>query len=382
MPTWMKRGLIGLFLLLFAAAGVVLALSVQRVEGSFSPVFSPDGKQVYFIARETRGLVLGFGYEFYSPPAHVFLREDRFSLRRVPSAGGAVGTVKSWPGSPLEGEKIRAYRGRIFSVAPTELHWAEGEKLEYKVSLRIPAQPSGGHFSVSRQWNGESGELIEKDQWEERQVMAHGSGEAALSGSWELFAVKGEEGYPCAVVAYEQATAEIRVLVKTPVCDELYPEGISEAHVAPLSRREDIERVRNVRDTHDRLMREALAEGLAEYEAWLRVNRQMQDLGLYPKPPQLTARLLGAGELEELRNQEALEPVFEIAGMQFKVGMLRDIMRAIESPGEKTEKSMGQYIVHDDYTTSQALNAFLKSGGTRFYVAYQGRVYELNLWRP
>ena len=57
-------------------------------------------------------------------------------------------------------------------------------------------------------------------------------------------------------------------------------------------------------------------------------------------------------------------------------------MRAIESPGEETEKSMGQYIVHNDYTTSQALNAFLKSGGTRFYVAYQGRVYELNLWRP
>ena len=378
----MKRGLMGLFLLLFAAVGVVLALSVQRVKGFFSPVFSPDGKQVYFIARETRGLVLGFGYEFYSPPAHVFLREDRFSLRRVPSAGGAVETVKTWPASPLEGKRIRAYRGRIFSVASTELRWAEGEKLEYKVSLRIPAQPSAGHFSVSRQWNDESGELIEKDQWEERQVMTHGSGEAALSGSWELFAVKGEEGYPCAVVAYEQATAEIRVLVKTPVCDELYPEGISEADVAPLSRREDIERVRNVRDTHDELMREALAEGLAEHEAWLRVQRQMQDLGLYPKPPQLTARLLGAGELEELRNQEALEPVFEIAGMQFKVGMLQDIMRAIESPGEETEKSMGQYIVHNDYTTSQALNAFLKSGGTRFYVAYQGRVYELNLWRP
>ena len=55
MPTWMKHGLIGLFLLLFAAAGVVLALSVQRVEGFFSPVFSPDGKQVYFIAREPGG---------------------------------------------------------------------------------------------------------------------------------------------------------------------------------------------------------------------------------------------------------------------------------------------------------------------------------------
>ncbi len=381
MPTWMKRGLIGLFLLLFAAAGVVLALSVQRVEGFFSPVFSPDGKQVYFIARETRGMVLGFGYEFYSPPAHVFLWEDRFSLRKVPSAGGAVETVKSWPGSPLEGEKIRTYRGRIFSVASTELSWAEGEKLEYKVSLRIPTQPSAGHFSVSRQWNNQSGELIEKDEWEERQVMAHGSGEAALSGSWELFAVKGEEGYPCAVVAYEQATAEIRVLVKTPVCDELYPEGISEADVAPLSRREDIERVRNVRDTHDELMRKAMADGLTEYEAWLRVNRQMQDLGLYPKPPQLTARLLSTGELEELRNREALEPLFAIVEMQFKVGMLQDIMRAIESPGEETEKA-GRYIVHNDYTTSQELNAFLKSGGTRFYVAYQGGVYELNISKP
>lgn len=382
MPTWIKHGLVGLFLLLFAAAGVLLALSVQRAEGYFSPVFSPDGKQVYFIARETRGVVLGFGHEFFSPPAHVFLWEDRFSLRRVPSAGGTVETVKTWPASPLEGEKIRTYRGRIFSVASTELRWAEGENLEYKVSLRIPTQPRAEYFSLSRQWNNESREWIEKDQWEKRQVTAYGSREAALSGSWELFAVKGEEMYPCAVVAYEQATSTIRVLVKTPVCDGLYPEGISEADVAPLSRRKDIERVQNVRDTHDELMRKALAEGLAEHDAWLRVNRQMQDLGLYPKPPQLTARLLGTGELEELRNQEALEPVFPIVEMQFQVGMLRDIMRAIESPGEETEKSMGQYIVHDDYTTSQALNAFLKSGGTRFYVAYQGRVYELNIWRP
>ena len=49
------------------------------------------------------------------------------------------------------------------------------------------------------------------------------------------------------------------------------------------------------------------------------------------------------------------------------------------STGIPTAKSMANYVIHDDYTTSQALNAFLNAGGTTFYVARGEAVYEVEV---
>ena len=40
---------------------------------------------------------------------------------------------------------------------------------------------------------------------------------------------------------------------------------------------------------------------------------------------------------------------------------------------------MGNYTIHRDYTTSQALNEFLAGGGTAFYVERGDNVFKVEL---
>ena len=63
--------------------GVVLlsgAVTLGRDRGYFAPVFAPDGQSIYAIRREVSATVIGFGYEFWSPPATVWIHRDRFTL--------------------------------------------------------------------------------------------------------------------------------------------------------------------------------------------------------------------------------------------------------------------------------------------------------------
>ena len=377
----MKKIVLAIVLVLVVAAGLLLLAQVQSHQGYFSPVYSPDGSAVYFIARETSGLVAGLGYEFFTAPAHVFVWRDRFSLRKLDPDTGSIEVLRTWPPSPLEGRHLRTYRGRAFSTASTQLRWVDEENLEYKIGIRIPTQPVSEPYFVSRIWNNVTNEMVEKDQWNQEWLAISGSNESPLSGKWEVIVAKGEEAFPCAIVALHSSATEARVLLKDAACDRVYPHGIAPSDVAPLSRRADIERIQDLTDAHDRLTTEALAAGMSEYEASLRVTRRMRDLGYYPKPPQLIARLLGEQELAALGTEQSLEPLFTIAAMQFKVGLFQDIEKAINNPGQEFDKA-GKYIIHNDYTTSQEFNAALENGVQQFYVEYAGRTYEMKILKP
>lgn len=57
-------------LLVLAALVYALGLAgVERYTGYFAPVWDGPGKGIYFIQRDTRGAVWGFGWEHFSPPA-------------------------------------------------------------------------------------------------------------------------------------------------------------------------------------------------------------------------------------------------------------------------------------------------------------------------
>lgn len=371
-----------ILLLLAVVVGVVIFTQVQSHEGYFSPVYSPDGQEVYFITRQTRGLVTGLGVEFFTPPAHVFVWRDRFFLQKLNAETGQVEVLKTWPPSPLEGEHIRTYRGRAFSVISTQLRWVDDVHLEYKIRVRIPSQPSAEQYFVSRRWNDVTSELDEKDEWSKDWVALSGGDVSPLSNEWEVIAPRGGETFPSAIVAYNSSSGAVRVLHKNEAFEHVFPQGITPAELEPLARRADIERIQELKDTHQRLMREALAEGMSESEASLEVIRRMRELGYYPEPPQLVARLLSEGDLDSLRVRQELDPVFAITQMQFTVGLFQDIEKALESPGEPVEKSMGKYVIHDDYTTSQELNKFLQRGGDLFYVETNGQVFELKIEKP
>jgi hypothetical protein len=118
---------------------------------------------------------------------------------------------------------------------------------------------------------------------------------------------------------------------------------------------------------------------MTEHEAALYVVDRMRELGYYSTPPQLVARSLGDEEAERLRSAGRLEPLFVIDEMQFTVGLFQDLERALDAPGTPVDKSMGQYVIHRDYPTSAALNAFLASGGSVFYVRRGPGRFEVQL---
>lgn len=50
------------------------------------------GEEIVFVHRETRSISWSLDYEHFSPPAHVYVLRDRFSLRRLdPGTGPGVG---------------------------------------------------------------------------------------------------------------------------------------------------------------------------------------------------------------------------------------------------------------------------------------------------
>ncbi len=374
----MKKIVLAIALVLVVAVGLLLLAQVQSHEGYFSPVYSPDGSEVYFIARESRGLVAGLGFESLTPPAYVAVWHDRFSLRKLDPGTGRVEILKSWPASPVEGRYMRTYRGRAFSTASTQLRWVDEKNLEYKIGIRIPTQPASERYFVSRTWNNVTHEMVEKDQWSQDWLAISGDSEPTLSGDWEVIAARGEEAFPCAIVALHSSSTEVRVLLKDDACNRVYPDGIRPSDVAQYSRRANIERVRDLKDAQERLTAEALAAGMTEYEASLQVTRRMRELGYYPTPPQLVARLLSEQEVAALGREQTLEPIFTIVEMQFTVGLFQDIEKAIRNPGQEFDKA-GMYIIHNDYTTSQELNAALGAGVEQFYVEYAGRSYEMKI---
>ena len=83
-------------------------------------------------------------------------------------------------------------------------------------------------------------------------------------------------------------------------------------------------------------------------------------------------------EALSLQKQGALEPLFSITEMEFRVGLFQDIERAIKAPGTEVERS-GKYVIHRDYSNSQKLNRFFESRERLFYVETQGRTYRLEL---
>ena len=65
-------------------------------------------------------------------------------------------------------------------------------------------------------------------------------------------------------------------------------------------------------------------------------------------------------------------PLFEIAEAEMASGIFPDIEKALAAPGSEVERSLGKYVVHNDYTTSRGLNAHLATGAREFLVRFRG----------
>ena len=51
----------------------------------------------------------------------------------------------------------------------------------------------------------------------------------------------------------------------------------------------------------------------------------------------------------------------------------------LANPVQAVDKSMGKYVIHSDYTTSQELNAFQATEADLFYVQVGEEIYEMRI---
>jgi hypothetical protein len=364
-----RKALIAMLVLaVLSMAG--LAAAVRHVDlGYFSPQFTPDGSAVVVVVRDARALVLGLGFDMLTPPAHVRVSHDRFSIARVTIANGRVEALKRFPASPIEGAWIETYRPGIYGSAQAHLRWATPEALEYEIGVTVPRQPSSETYVMRRRWDAEKRVWVESQPWESGWAGMGGDEASQLSGNREVTAVRAGGSMPCAVVIVTTGQAKARPILETSECRSAHPDGYAVASLADVLRRSEIERIAHLRRTHDDLVASARARGLSEGDAALEAIRGMQRLGLYPKPSTMVAT-------RAVRASTGA-PVFTISDQEFLVGLFTDIREAIDHPGEEIEKA-GDYAIHRDFDTSRQINQHLADRqDTEFFVQADGALWRI-----
>jgi hypothetical protein len=358
-------------LLLAAVAAGVYGLGLLRIEahqGFFAPVWDRDGKAVYLLQRDTRGVVWGLGWEHFSPPAWSHVLSDRLSLLRLDPESGRTEVLETFEGSPLQGRTTRHYRGRIFNFLSARIDPTE-KGVDFSVRMQVPRVPTSEQWALQGQWRPGA---PARAQWSMKWAGSMAAPDQILVGGVELMTVRGRESFPAAVIAVDAAGTS-RVLLKNGAFEDLYPDGVPDRLIRERSSRERIERGREMRRVREDLIARYRGQGMNEGEAMLRAHDEMETLGYYPKSPRLVAKLVS-------------EPpsgvrVFDIPDDRFRVGLFQDIARAIAAPGAEVKTSTGTYLKYYDDATGPDLKAWRNAGNDRFAVRTGGTLYLLEVRR-
>jgi len=361
-----RRGILAAFLVALLAAGAWLAvagqLSVEQHDGYYGPIWSADGRKVYYFSRDTTGLVAGPGWEFFTPPAQVYIYMDDMTLNERDVETGQSRQLHRFALTPHIGRFTPHYHSRIFG-------WVDTRIEETPVGLEFAAAFSTRVQPISEQWlyrgvirDGE----VNTDGWTHGDLQG-GASEQVLSRGLELMVVRGPEAYGTAILAVRE-DASYEILLKTAAFD---PTMVKEENLLARSRRRDIERVRNFRKVQTELESKYRDQGLNEGAATLAAYDEMEAGGILPRSPRINA--------ESIQRVPEGQPVFEIPPAYFSAGLFQDIAAAIASPGEKVKTNTGDYLqyynddvgvrlktwrrTHDDF--------FVKSGGNLWHLRVQ-----------
>lgn len=372
------------FLLMLAAAVAVAAVGValwlrlftwEHHTGYFGPAFSPDGRSVYAVVRDTTGLTWGAGWEYFTPPAYALPLTDCVRLIRIDAASGAAQTLESWDTTPVTRRVIREYRGRVFNIMTASVR-VDGNTVAYSVGMAIPVVPASEVHQLSGTWSGEAA-AQQRGEWTRGGYARSGPSEPVLAGQTEVFALRGPESYPSAVVLLDHATMRSRVIAKSAAYDDLHPAGPQTQELLTVSRKQDIERIAAMQRKRDELVAGYRARGMSEIEALLKSGRDLEDLGYLPKSTRMVARRLDSRDAPASPRL----PLFDIADAEMASGIFPDLEKALAEPGAEIDKAMGKYIVHRDYANSEKLNAHLAGGGLAYLVRYRGTLYRIDILR-
>src|ERR1043165_5927844 len=360
---------------------VVGQLGKQTYAGYLAPVYSADGQYVYFVERRVTGaakVIKDPGFIFGGAPTYaVSVAKDAFSLKRLHVQSGKIEELVALSPSPIEGRNYES-QGNMFQFPNAWLRFTKEGQLEFSACLKTQKIPTEKEYSSSGVWTEAQHAAKISHSWEESQCGA-GYNEWPLFGDWELMEVHGEPDYfTVAIVAYNHVTKEVKALVTNSRYDFLYPQGVPLRQIQESSRRQEMERIQAITRTREELLQKYKAMGLGEVQTELRIGKDLQRLGYYPRSTTIVARRLSRDEVPKI-DKNAL---FSIAKEEMASGIFLDIEKAIASPGEEIDHHTDGYLIHRDYTTSARLNAYLKTGKTQFYVRFLGETYEMTIKKP
>jgi hypothetical protein len=353
-----------LLLLVLAALQLTGLLAVESHRGYEGAVWSRNADAIYYLERETRGIVTGMGWEFFSPPARVRVLSDTVTLRRLDRVDARDVALHRLDVTPHTDRFIPRYRSRIFGLLRSRID--PGPPLALSLAISVPVQPRSETW-VYRAESTSGG--MTGSGWHEGPATGITPGEAVLVNDRELMVVRGSEGYGKAIVA-QDADGRIEILRSRP--------GFSLTDVAlealaQRSRRTSIERVRHFRETHAELVERYRAEGMRAGEASLAAYDTMQEMGLLPADPTVTAR--------PARDPAPSEPIFKIPARYFEVGLFRDIAAAIAEPGTAVQTSTGDYLKYGDDDVGVRLRKWRREHDS-FVVQIDGKRWRLTVARP
>jgi hypothetical protein len=293
---------------------------------------------------------------------------------RVDAESGRIETLESWPSTPVSRRVISEYRGRVFNTMRASVRPDAGGAVRYEIEMAIPVVPLSEVHVLAGNWArtpvGHS-----RGEWRRHGSLQMGLSEPVLAGQIEVFTLKGPEFFPSAVVLLDHLTMKTRVLLKSAAYGDRYPDGPPIRELLEVSRKKDIERIAELKRARNELVARYRAQGLTEIEALLRSNRDLEDGDYLPKSPRVVARKLEQADISAMSTL----PLFDIADAEMASGIFPDIEKALATPGDEVDKSMGKYIVHRDHGNSERLNALLAGGAREFLVRFRNETYRIEL---
>ena len=358
--------IIVLAVIIFSKIG--LLPRVDKDQTFHSPVFSRGGDEIYYLERTSSGISWGPGIEFFTPPARVIIFSDRFDLRVIDIKTKKTRTIYSWK-IPHKMKSRKRYRNRLFGVPRTELVY-DKKLLKYKIGLDVYPDDTPNQriyeWSVGH-WDVNSKAMTGSKQWERAPIIADPWPEDILHGNFEVINFKNR-----AILLYDSNEDRLTVLLVSNASKEITIEQLDYFKPEEYSHRKNIERVKHLKETRLSIYRKLKDEGLSEGDALLRTSDEMEKMGLYPKSPKITAKLV--------KHPDTKYTVFKITEMEFRVGLFQDIEQAIKTPGKEI-RFWGNYVRHRDFDNSTKINSYLKDGHNSFYVTTDKKTYLISINR-
>jgi len=371
--TAMGKSIIGLSVLVLVAvvafAGHFFGLAtIDSQHGYYEPVWHPDGQSLYFFDRQSRGIIIGAGWEHFTAPANIYMLSDQIRLINYDPVSDRETILWQLEVTPHLNRWTRRYHNRIFGWISTVIEPARNS-LEFKIGLNIPKPPSSEIWIYKGVFDG--GEVT-TNGWGQGSPGGMGSSELVLVNDEELMVIRNPEAYGAAIIKI-RADSSYAVIRST---EEFAWEMVVAKDLTERSRREQIERVRHFIKVNKELEERYKKEGFNEGQASLKAYDEMENMGLLPRTPRIVAVQLDSLEQDTL---PVNDPVFHIPAEYYAAGMFKDIASAISAPGTEVKASTGDHLKYYDDDVGVRLKNWRNDGNDTFVVETDGIFHRLTV---